>query len=337
MNTLPSDLPETTTACLLLSSIIRSFFFFNSQSVTILEKALKDSLTLQVMPSLREKHDEFMLRELVKRWENHKVMVRWLSRFFYYLDRYFIVRRSLPPLNEVGLTCFRDLVCQCFSSFKNDVLFSHLVLCLSLFSYFVKFIRSWTLSDIPRNEGESYRCCNIIGMLWKIFYVLATWLYLFLHWFLNQIDREREGEQIDRALLKNVLDIFVEIGLGQMECYENDFEAAMLDDTASYYSRKATRWITEDSCPEYMLKVYSFHFSFGCIYCFVHSHMLVVYLHQAEECLKREKDRVSHYLHSSSEQKLLEVLFVPPLFFFWTVLFSPFLFSIWGSSVPLNS
>lgn len=51
-----------------------------------------------------------MLRELVKRWSNHKVMVRWLSRFFYYLDRYFIARRSLPPLNEVGLTCFRDLV-----------------------------------------------------------------------------------------------------------------------------------------------------------------------------------------------------------------------------------
>jgi len=51
-----------------------------------------------------------MLRELVKRWANHKIMVRWLSRFFHYLDRYFIARRSLPPLHEVGLTCFRDLV-----------------------------------------------------------------------------------------------------------------------------------------------------------------------------------------------------------------------------------
>lgn len=50
-----------------------------------------------------------MLRELVKRWMNHKVMVRWLSRFFYYLDRYFIARRSLAPLKEVGLTRFREL------------------------------------------------------------------------------------------------------------------------------------------------------------------------------------------------------------------------------------
>lgn len=71
----------------------------------------------------------------------------------------------------------------------------------------------------------------------------------------NQIDQEREGEQIDRALLKNVLDIFVEIGMGQMDSYENDFEAAMLKDTAAYYSRKASNWILEDSCPDYMLKV----------------------------------------------------------------------------------
>jgi len=71
----------------------------------------------------------------------------------------------------------------------------------------------------------------------------------------TQIDQEREGEQIDRALLKNVLDIFVEIGMGQMDYYENDFEAAMLKDTAAYYSRKASNWILEDSCPDYMLKV----------------------------------------------------------------------------------
>lgn len=72
---------------------------------------------------------------------------------------------------------------------------------------------------------------------------------------LDQIDQEREGEQIDRALLKNVLDLFVEIGMGQMVDYENDFEDDMLKDSASYYSRKASNWIVEDSCPDYMLKV----------------------------------------------------------------------------------
>ncbi|KAL3641974.1 Cullin-1 [Castilleja foliolosa] len=182
-------------------------------------EAFEEYITSTVLPSLREKHDEFMLRELVKRWLNHKIMVRWLSRFFYYLDRYFIARRSLPALKEVGLTCFRDLVYQELNVKVRDAVIS-------------------------------------------------------------LIDQEREGEQIDRALLKNILDIFVEIGMGQMDYYDKDFEEAMLNDTAAYYSRKASNWILEDSCPDYMLK--------------------------AEECLRREKDRVAHYLHSSSETKLLE-------------------------------
>lgn len=182
-------------------------------------EAFEEYITKTVLPSLKEKHDEFMLRELVRRWLNHKVMVRWLSRFFHYLDRYFIARRSLPALNEVGLTCFRDLVYQ----------------------------------EVKANARDAV---------------------------INLIDKEREGEQIDRALLKNVIDIFVEIGMGQMELYEGDFEEQMLLDSGAYYSRKASNWIVDDSCPDYMLK--------------------------AEECLKRERDRVSHYLHISSEQKLVE-------------------------------
>ncbi|CAI0466801.1 unnamed protein product [Linum tenue] len=182
-------------------------------------ESIEDYINSMVLPSLREKHDEFLLRELVKRWANHKVMVRWLSRFFHFLDRKFCPQRSLPLLNEVGFNCFRNLL---YCSYDTD-----------LVSPVFRLIKS-----------------------------------------------EREGEQIDRALLKNILDIFVEIGMGQMDYYENDFEDAMLKDTAAYYSRKASNWILEDSCPDYMLK--------------------------AEECLKREKERVSHYLHSSSEPKLLE-------------------------------
>ncbi|KAI5680407.1 hypothetical protein M9H77_01634 [Catharanthus roseus] len=183
------------------------------------KEAFDEYITYTVLPSLREKHDEFMLKELVKRWANHKLMVRWLSRFFHYLDRYFIARRSLPALSEVGLTRFRELIYQELKGKVRDAVIS-------------------------------------------------------------LIDQEREGDQVDRALLKNVLDIFVEIGMGEMSSYENDFEESMLKDTAAYYSRKASHWIVEDSCPDYMMK--------------------------AEECLRKEKDRVSHYLHSSSEIKLLE-------------------------------
>ncbi|KAH0771367.1 hypothetical protein KY290_015348 [Solanum tuberosum] len=56
-----------------------------------------------------------------------------------------------------------------------------------------------------------------------------------------------------------------------MEYYVNDFEDAMLRDT-----RKASSWIMEDSYSDYTLKV--------------------------EEYLKKEKDRVCHYinLHSTA-------------------------------------
>ncbi len=42
-----------------------------------------------------------------------------------------------------------------------------------------------------------------------------------------------------------------------MDYYENDFEDFLLKDTADYYSIKAQTWILEDSCPDYMLKVFS--------------------------------------------------------------------------------
>ncbi|RZB48980.1 Cullin-1 isoform D [Glycine soja] len=192
---------------------------FSQQLYDKYKDAFDEYINTTVLPSLREKHDEFMLRELVQRWLNHKVMVRWLSRFFHYLDRYFISRRSLAGLGAVGLTCFRDSV----------------------------------YMEVRVNARKA---------------VIAL------------IDKEREGEQIDRSLLKNVLDIFVEIGMGEMDQYEQDFEVHMLEDTADYYKSKAANWIEIDSCPDYMLK--------------------------AEDCLRRERDRVSHYLHSSTEQKLVE-------------------------------
>ena len=65
---------------------------------------------MQVLPSLRDHRDEFLLRELLKRWNNHKVMVRWLSRFFNYLDRCNIQPTLLA-------CCTSLLFCLCFCIF----------------------------------------------------------------------------------------------------------------------------------------------------------------------------------------------------------------------------
>ncbi|KAI9114377.1 hypothetical protein K1719_014605 [Acacia pycnantha] len=179
------------------------------------KETFEEYLNSTVWPSLRDKHHEFLLRELRIRWNNHKVMSRWLSGVFLYLERY-IKHYSLPLLNDVALACFRDLV-------FNKV---------------------------------SPKVTNAI---------------------ISLIHKEREGEQIDSSLLKNAIDIYIEIGV-----YEEDFETYMLDDTSTYYRRKAASWIGVDSCPNYMIK--------------------------AEESLKRERYRAGEagYLPNGTLRKLVE-------------------------------
>ncbi|KAK4264627.1 hypothetical protein QN277_025780 [Acacia crassicarpa] len=181
------------------------------------KETFEEYLNSTVWPSLKDKEDhEFLLRELQMRWNNHKVMSRWLSHFFHYLERGYITHFSLPLLNDVALACFRDLA-------FNKV---------------------------------SLKVKNAI---------------------ISLIHKEREGEQINPSLLKNAIDIYIEIGV-----YEEDFETYMLDDTSTYYRRKAANWIEADSCPDYMLK--------------------------AEESLKRERYIAGEtgYLNNGTLKKLVE-------------------------------
>jgi len=100
---------------------------------------------------------------------------------------------------------------------------------------------------------------------------------------LELIRRERECEQVDKHLIKSVVEIFVEMGSSRasLETYATDFEEMLLSTTADYYSRESAKWAEKDSFPEYMRK--------------------------AEDRLRQEADRVAHYLHSSTEEKLLKV------------------------------
>lgn len=190
------------------------------------KESFESYIKQKVAPALLEKSGEAMLHELTQRWENHKLMVRLLSRIFKYLDRYYVSRYNLDYLNDVGLMCFRDLA---YAKIKH----------------------------------------NVKGAV------------------LSLIHKEREGESIDRNLVKTVLEIFVEIGLGTMDAYQDDFEKFLLEETAAYYKNKAVDWIQEDTCPAYMIK--------------------------AEKCIDLEKSRVSNtesansgYLHATTETKLLQ-------------------------------
>jgi len=184
--------------------------------------SVKEYLSQKVLPRIKAKSSEAMLRELVRRWENHKLMVRFLSHVFKYLDRFYVKRLSLPELSEVGSNSFHEIV---FNSVKKDV--------------------------------------------------RAVILALIL--------KEREGDQVDRKLIKDVVSIFVDMGGTRvsLDVYTTDFEEALLVATRDFYRVQSASWTEQDSFPDYMAK--------------------------AEDRLTQEQARVGHFLHPSTEEKLLQV------------------------------
>ena len=98
---------------------------------------------------------------------------------------------------------------------------------------------------------------------------------------LDSIEQERNGEEVDHPQLKRCIAVFEKMGLGDMDCYINDFEDALLTKSETYYSSKAAEWMSTDDTPAYLLK--------------------------AEAALKDEALRVTNYLIGSTEPKLLSV------------------------------
>eukprot|EP01112_Ceratiomyxa_fruticulosa_P003545 TRINITY_DN1386_c0_g1_i3.p1 TRINITY_DN1386_c0_g1~~TRINITY_DN1386_c0_g1_i3.p1 ORF type:complete len:747 (+),score=118.94 TRINITY_DN1386_c0_g1_i3:321-2561(+) len=98
---------------------------------------------------------------------------------------------------------------------------------------------------------------------------------------LSLIARERMGEVIDRGILRNVTQMWIDLGINTRSVYEDDFERNLLETTAQFYRVESQEFISGNSCSEYLKK--------------------------AEIRLKEEFDRVSHYLDPSTEPKLREV------------------------------
>ena len=99
-----------------------------------------------------------------------------------------------------------------------------------------------------------------------------------LQMLLELIQRERQGEMIERGLLKTVTSMLVELG---RDVYQRDFETPFLQASSTFYAAESQEYISQNSAADYMKK--------------------------AEQRLHEELDRVAHYLDPSSEGKIKEV------------------------------
>jgi len=98
---------------------------------------------------------------------------------------------------------------------------------------------------------------------------------------LGLINDEREGMIIDKSLIKSIVQLYESMGMGTLERYNSDLEEQLLDATREYYVRKRDAWIN-DSTPNYLIK--------------------------AENALNEERTRLSEYLNSNTEKKILSVM-----------------------------
>lgn len=69
-----------------------------------------------------------------------------------------------------------------------------------------------------------------------------------------QIRGDRDEKATDRDLLNNVSNFLVEIERGNRHYYD-DFEKAILEDAAIFYSQLASEWLFCYSSADYILKV----------------------------------------------------------------------------------
>jgi|AntRauTorckE5430_2_1112549.scaffolds.fasta_scaffold03384_2 cullin 1 len=187
-------------------------------------ETIEHYLTRTVLPALRAKASQggtILLNELQLRWSNHQIMNKWMTKFFNYLDRFYVKHHSLPTLSRAGLHHFKENIYE----------------------------------EIKRESTNA-----IIGL----------------------IDQEREGNMIDKTLIKTNIELYENIGMGILESYTTDLEGPLLNATREYYAKKREEWIVADSTPEYLIK--------------------------AEKVLLEEKNRVHDYLNPASEGKLLRVV-----------------------------
>jgi cullin 1 len=195
------------------------------------KKAISDYLSSAVLPAVREKTGQYMLKEVGKRWSyvaserervaiylqstktagphrHHKINVKWMKSFFSYLDRFHTKR--------VYLSLRR------FSYDAAEVRFHY-----SATEFHTTCPPLLVLSgqNLPPMRDVGMQCFKDV-----IHDVVTNDVRTAV---LDLIQQEREGETVDHGLLKSVVEVRVGCSLVLVEVWHND---------CRYYRRSLWRW-----------------------------------------------------------------------------------------------
>jgi len=146
--------------------------------------------------------------------------------------------------------------------------------------------RHWIKREADDGKKEVYEVYTLSLVIWRdhLFSALRARLTNSL---LALVEAERNGEQIHTALVRGVINGYVNLGLNKekpkettLQVYKEFFEEEFLAATEVYYTAESTQFIAVNSVADYMKKV--------------------------ETRLGEEVRRVQQYLHQSTEAELIQ-------------------------------
>ncbi len=147
--------------------------------------------------------------------------------------------------------------------------------------------RHWVKREIDEGKKDIYDVYTLHLVEWR------EELFLKVHGnvmsaVLKMVEKQRNGETIEQAQVKSIVDSFVSLGLDEtdstkstLDVYRFHFEKPFLEATSRYYENESAQFVAENSVVEYMKK--------------------------AETRLQEEKERVGLYLHPDIMNPLMKV------------------------------
>ena len=146
--------------------------------------------------------------------------------------------------------------------------------------------RHWVKREIDEGKKDVYDIYTLHLVEWReeLFEKVSKTVMKAV---LRMVEKQRNGETIEQAQIKSIVDSFVSLGLDEndstkstLDVYRFHFERPFIEDTKTYYQTESKRFVSENSVVEYMKK--------------------------AENRLEEEKNRVGLYLHQDIMNTLMK-------------------------------
>mmetsp|Transcript_2015 Transcript_2015/g.4698 ORF Transcript_2015/g.4698 Transcript_2015/m.4698 type:complete len:570 (-) Transcript_2015:1396-3105(-) len=178
-------------------------------------------ISKKVLVGLEKRSGVDLLRSLKTAWSNHQIYVKWMTRFFTYLDRYYVKLQAVPSLSAKGYGIFQTHVFQAISGETREALLAA--------------IRS-------ERDGEANFDGDLVKTVCSIFIELGLYV--------------STGHELQHSVLATAATSATQGAFSHpqhgLQIYISEFEAYFLPDSKDYYARQAAGWLETNSFSEYL-------------------------------------------------------------------------------------